>query len=277
LEGLKFGQKQIIVNPMDSKYDKILKENLEEIFLPLCKKLLNLEFEEAEEIPDDLQATRELRPDFLKRVRHEDTAKDFILQMEFQSADDYEMPKRMLDYYGMLYRKYELPIHQQVFYLGKGKSRMSNSVMHDNLKFNYHIVDFNKIPPEHFLNSEIPEEMILTILTDFKAEEATDLIGKILLKIDQLKKGTFYKQRIVRQLEVISGLRNLQPIIATLIPKIMALDYDIRKDLRYQQGEKEKQDKMILNFLKKGKYSIEEIAEIAEVTLDYVKKIAESL
>jgi len=57
----------------------------------------------------------------------------------------------------------------------------------------------------------------------------------------------------------------------------MALDYDIRKDLRYQQGEKEKQDKMILNFLKKGKYSMEEIAEIAEVSLDYVKKIAESL
>jgi predicted transposase/invertase (TIGR01784 family) len=270
---------------MDSKYDKILKENLEEIFLPLCKKLLNLEFEEAEEIPDDLQATRELRPDFLKRVRHEDTAKDFILQMEFQSADDYEMPKRMLDYYGMLYRKYELPIHQQVFYLGKGKSRMSNSIRHDNLKFNYHIVDFNKIAPEHFLNSEIPEEMILTILTDFKAEEATDLIGKILLKIDQLKKGTFYKQRIVRQLEVISGLRNLQPIIATLIPKIMALDYDIRKDLRYQQGVEtgkiegklEEKIEMISALLKKGKLSMEEIAETAEVTLDYVKKIAEAL
>ena len=34
---------------MAKEYDKIIKENLEEIFLPLTKKLLNLEFELAEE------------------------------------------------------------------------------------------------------------------------------------------------------------------------------------------------------------------------------------
>ncbi len=65
----------------------------------------------------------------------------------------------------------------------------------------------------------------------------------------------------------------------------MALDYDIRKDLRYQQGMEKgleeglekKQDKMILALLKIGKLSMEDIAEAAEVSLDYVKKIAEEL
>ncbi len=65
----------------------------------------------------------------------------------------------------------------------------------------------------------------------------------------------------------------------------MALDYDIRKDLRYQQGMQKgleeglekKQYKMILAFLKLGKLSMEEIANAAEVSLDYVKEIAEEL
>ncbi len=126
--------------------------------------------------------------------------------------------------------------------------------------------------------------MILAILADFTNEKPEKIITKLLEKIDNLNKVTFYKQRIVNQLEVISGLRNLQPIIVELIPKIMALDYDIRKDLRYQQGmqkglEKglEEKDKMILAFLKIGKLSMEEIANAAEVSLDYVKKIAEEL
>ena len=81
----------------------------------------------------------------------------------------------------------------------------------------------------------------------------------------------------------------------------MALDYDIIKDLSvqqgseesyedafrrgyqqglkegYEQGLKETLDKIILNLLKNGKLSMEEIAEVAELPLDYVKKIAEAL
>ena len=162
---------------------------------------------------------------------------------------------------------------------------MRNSLLHNNLNFNFEIISFNSIPYEEFIDSDIPEEMILAILADFTNEKPEKIIKKLLEKIDGLDKGTFYKQRIVNQLEVISGLRNLQPIIVELIPKIMALDYDIRKDLRYQQGMQKgleeglekKQYKMILAFLKLGKLSMEEIANAAEVSLDYVKKIAEEL
>ena len=273
---------------MYNKYDKIFKENLEEIFLPLAKRLLGIESDRMIEIPDDLQVTKELFPDFLKKVLHDINEKDFILHLEFQSADDYGMAKRMLNYYSMLFDRYDLPVMQQVFYLGKGKSKMRNSLLHNNLNFNFGIVSFNSIPYQEFIDSDIPEEMILAILADFTNEKPEKIIKKLLEKIDRLDKGTFYKQRIVNQLEVISGLRNLQPIIVELIPKIMALDYDIRKDLRYQQGmqkgleeglEKglEKQDKIILALLKKGKLSQEDIAEAAEVPLDYIKKIAEEL
>jgi predicted transposase/invertase (TIGR01784 family) len=271
---------------MYNKYDKIFKENLEEIFLPLAKRLLGIESDRMIEIPDDLQVTKELFPDFLKKVLHDINEKDFILHLEFQSADDYGMAKRMLNYYSMLFDRYDLPVMQQVFYLGRGKSKMRNNLSHNNLNFNFEIISFNSIPYQEFIDSEIPEEMILAILADFTDEKPEKIITKLLEKIDNLNKGTFCKQRIVNQLEVISGLRNLQPIIVELIPKIMALDYDIRKDLRYQQGmqkgleeglEKglEEKDKMILALLKKGKLNHEEIAEAGEVSLDYIKKIAE--
>jgi predicted transposase YdaD len=41
------------------------------------------------------------------------------------------------------------------------------------------------------------------------------------------------------------------------------------------EGEKKNRDKMIMAMLKKEKYSIKEISEIAEVTVEYIKALAE--
>ncbi|WP_020602503.1 hypothetical protein [Spirosoma spitsbergense] len=50
---------------MSQDYDKIIKENIEEIMLPLARKVLNLpEPAGIVEIPDDLQYTIERKPDF---------------------------------------------------------------------------------------------------------------------------------------------------------------------------------------------------------------------
>ncbi len=40
-----------------------------------------------------------------------------------------------------------------------------------------------------------------------------------------------------------------------------------------KRGEKNKQDEMILGFLKKGKFSIEDIAEVAGVSVAYVNRL----
>ncbi len=45
------------------------------------------------------------------------------------------------------------------------------------------------------------------------------------------------------------------------------------KILGEKRGKKKNRDKMILTMLKKNKYSIEEIAEIAEVSVEYVKEL----
>ena len=61
----------------------------------------------------------------------------------------------------------------------------------------------------------------------------------------------------------------------------MALELKIEDTFTYREGkmkgkiegEKKKRDKMILAMLKKGKYSHEEIAEIAEVSVKYVQDL----
>ncbi|MCS6796650.1 MAG: hypothetical protein NZ516_11905 [Raineya sp.] len=45
----------------------------------MAKKLLNLQSERLEEIPDDLQITLERRPDFLKKAFDKNSNQDYIL------------------------------------------------------------------------------------------------------------------------------------------------------------------------------------------------------
>jgi hypothetical protein len=94
---------------MANHYDKILKENLEEIFIPITEKILGISLENAEELPDAIQITLGREPDLLKKIDDK-----YILQVEFQVADDPDMADRMFVYYAFLWSKYHLPIKQYV-------------------------------------------------------------------------------------------------------------------------------------------------------------------
>lgn len=60
---------QINRSEMANEYDKVFKENIEEIILPLAEKLFGIHPETLEEIPDDLQITIERKPDFFEKGR----------------------------------------------------------------------------------------------------------------------------------------------------------------------------------------------------------------
>ena len=92
---------------MAQEYDKVWKENIEEIILPLAKKMLNIFPEMMEQISTDLQRTLERKPDFLRKVKSADAAtSDYILHIEFQSNDNEEMAYRLLEYHALLLRKF---------------------------------------------------------------------------------------------------------------------------------------------------------------------------
>ncbi|TAG05792.1 MAG: hypothetical protein EAZ44_02925 [Cytophagia bacterium] len=224
---------------MAQDYDKIFKENIEEVILPLIDKLLGIRPEKLEEIPDDLQKTIERRPDFLKIVRHKkDKSKDYILHIEFQTDDEPLMVYRMLEYYALLLRKYKLPILQYVFFIGKGQAKMVKNISHQCLKFQFNLINLEDFDYELFLKSSKPEEIILAILGNFNGEKPEVVVKKVLNSINSLSINTLHKQKCVIQLEVLSNLRDLQQEIINQINN-MALVYNLQKDLRYIQGRKE--------------------------------------
>jgi len=69
---------------------------------------------ELEPISESLPTT-EHRPDFLAKVS--DEAGDFIVHIEFQTAQDHTMPVRMVSYYGRILAKHKLPVYPIVLYL----------------------------------------------------------------------------------------------------------------------------------------------------------------
>ena len=268
---------------MYQDYDKIFKENIEEIILPLAKKVLNIDPEGLEEIPDDLQHTIERKPDFLKKVIHKNSKKDYILHIEFQVVDEQEMVYRMLEYYALLLRDYEIELKQYVFYIGKGKSKMPTQINHKKLQFSFEVINMQEIDYRDFVNSSKTEEVILAILADFGKDKTQTVIKTILERIITVTEPNLKREKTVRQLEILSKLRQLQEQIIKAL-NTMALTYDIKNDIRYKEGKLEgklegKEETLFLstkNMLLNG-FSYEQIKKALNVTEDYIKKVSASL
>jgi hypothetical protein len=96
-----------------NQYDKIFKENIEAVIPSLMQNVLGITAISMEELPDDVQHTKERKPDVLKKVT-DSQGNIFVLQIEFQVADEPEMVYRMAEYYIMLERKYKIPVQQFV-------------------------------------------------------------------------------------------------------------------------------------------------------------------
>jgi len=67
-----------------NKYDKIIKENLEALFLPFLEQLLEIRVVSAERLPEKLQTTLEREADFVCKILKKEGGKA-LLHIEFES------------------------------------------------------------------------------------------------------------------------------------------------------------------------------------------------
>ena len=261
---------------MAQDYDKILKENMEALILPLADKLLGLSLNKIEELPDDLQTTLERKPDLLKRVTPatgEQHGNSYILHIEFQTKDESAMVTRMLFYYALLWEKYQEPIKQFVVFIGRRKPRMFTILKHESLDYCFTLVDIQKLNYHDLLEGATqPEEAVLAILSSFKKSEVDTVIPKILRRLQQLAGDERKLRRYVRQIEVLANLRDLQPQVIQYT-ETMALTYNIKTDVRYQQGREE----VIRALLKSGLLSSQQIAEATNSTLKQIQRIKKEM
>jgi hypothetical protein len=133
----------------------------------IIEHLLGLDIISSEELPDDIQHTRERRPDLLKKVT-DGAGKNYVRHIEYQATNDKDMAYRMAEYSIMLQWKYRLEVKQYVVYIGMGKSSMPQSIVTEDFQFKYRVLALSSIDYKIFLNSDKPEEKILAILAKLK-------------------------------------------------------------------------------------------------------------
>jgi hypothetical protein len=148
-----------------NQYDKILRENIEVALPGLIRNLLNIHAIHTEELPDDIQHTKERKPDVLKKVTDK-TGETFVLHIEFQVKDEPKMVFRMAEYYIMLLRRYEVMVRQYVIYIGAGNPTMTDHIHSEPMDFKYQLIAFSAIDYHLLLRSDKPEEKMLAILAD---------------------------------------------------------------------------------------------------------------
>ena len=269
---------------MGNDYDRIIKENIEAVILPLMEKLTGLpKPQKLENIPDDLQLTLERKPDFC-RIATGAESKRYLLHIEFQVADDLNMVLRMQTYRALFQEIYRLPVKQFVFYLGKRKPKMANRIADlipgDENNFAFSLINTQQYDYQSLLESQIPEEIIFAILGDFKNEQVEKIVSNILNRLLQISPDQKKLQRYIQQLLVLSKLRNLEAETLKQT-EAMPIEFDINKDVVYQRGKSEGLSEgkkmVIVEMLKDGSLPLEKIASYARVSIDEVVAIQQEI
>ncbi len=264
---------------MSGDYDKILKENTATVFLPLAAKYLGIRIVRSEELKDKLQTTIEKETDFIRTVET-DGGEKFILHLEFQSVDEDGMIYRMQEYYGLLRRKYQLPVRQFVIYLGQKAPGMRTQLAPEETFTGFTLTSLRDYAYDSLLASDVPEEIILAVLSNFGEKPPGEVLKGILGKLKEKAGEEITLRKYIRQLSVLARLRNLTKETQKQVTD-MGLLYDITKDYLYQEGvnkgrEEEKREN-IAKMLARQKLSVAEIADTLGVTFEYVESIAKEL
>ena len=275
--------KEKSVRRQTRQYDKIIRENLEVTLPGLIEKLLHIRVIQTEELPDDIQHTKERQPDALKKVMDQ-AGREFVLHIEFQVKNEPEMVYRMAEYYIMLSRKYKMAVRQYVIYLGNGTPLMPAELKLERMIFSFQLVSFAGVDYRLLLSAADPREKMLAVLADFRGFPVKQVVDDIAKQVLEASKGDFAQQRHINQLRGLMKLRNLDAInldkmdsLAPFMTMERDLLYKIGERKGLEKGENRKTVRLVKNLIRKTDFTIAQIADLAEVSQYFVKKVRRSI
>lgn len=211
-----------------NKFDKIWKENIFKLFIPLLDRHFNLKLRKHKELTPKFQVTIEREVDFLRLV--EDTnGNEFILHIEIQTTYEENLIFRLKEYEALISRRYKLPVRTYVFYLGLDYKRIKTELPSEIVFSAFQLMPFCQIPYELFIESDNPEEIIIAVLSDLKDKVPKEIIKEILMKLETKVQTKASLNKYVVQLQVLSQLRNLDMEVKQ-IANNMSIFPDIRKN-----------------------------------------------
>lgn len=223
---------------MANNYDRIFKENIESMLLPLLEKVLGLIPPKLVPIDAKMQMTHESEMDNIRRVVHEeDAALDYGLQIEFHIKDE-DLRKRNLVHHALFFQITSLPLRQIVIYGGGSDDPQhitQNHLITLGLEHRFEVIVLKQIPKEKFIHSNVPEEVVLAILCDFGEDNPEDVVKQILEHLHKICRRSVRLKKYQKQLLILSRLRKMELIVQTQV-EAMTIHYDIETDGLYLQG-----------------------------------------
>jgi len=223
-------------------YDKIMRENLQQLFLPLVIEQLNFKLKSFQPLPDKQPTTVIRETDaFLLIETYSKEEPKFILHLEFESKDDAEMIYRMSEYHGIELRKYRLPIKHVVVYLGEATPKMRTKLEPSEVFESFTLVNARNFSPKKWLDEEEPSKVIMAILGDYQKKNAELILTAIFDKLVKVCKTDVELKKYVEQLLIISRMRNLEELTVKLL-KEMPITLDYKKSYLYKLGLQKAED-----------------------------------
>jgi hypothetical protein len=98
-----------------------------------------------------------------------------ILHIEFQSANDKDMPYREGIYCLLLGQKYRRRVRQVVLYLGQPKMRMEDRVDLGETKSAYRLMDIREMDARRLMASGRPGDLVLAMLAGGGPESVVEI------------------------------------------------------------------------------------------------------
>jgi hypothetical protein len=153
---------------------------------------------------------------------------------------------------------------------------MTTKLEEDGNVFGYQLLQINQINYEIFINSKHSEEIIFSILSNFGNSHADNVILKIIQKIEETSPDENSFKRYFQQLRTLSQLRNLEPLIDTIMDSIANYVRD-ENDILFIIGKKQEQEKFVKYLLNQSDLTMEKIAELVGVTMDFVNRVKDKV
>ena len=191
----------------------------------------------------------------------------------------------MAEYYVMLARKYEIPIRQYVIFIGASSPKMVAKYESQYFRFEFPIINFLEIDYQIFIRSDKPEDIILSVLANFKQENSEIVLKKIINRIEETTDGDFLLKRYFRQLRILAQLRKLEGKLKSIVMENITKYIDEKKDVAYligmdkgeERAKEKEQTRFVTNLLVDSDFTIDKIAKISGVSIAFVEQIKQKI
>ena len=264
-------------------FDKILKENIKQIIKPFAEELLKKRIKSIKPLPAKMQTTLEIESDDFNLVETMDGEK-MILHLEFELRLTKDMIYRVGEYHSVNQRKYKLPIHHYVIYLGNKNTQIRTQLHQNEVYHGFTLIRLNEKSPKDYLASDIPAMVILAILGNYPDERKNEIVRSIIKRLYEIINDKRKLSKYINQLLIFGRIRKLESIITKNVENMTSLAYDITKDGLYIRGMKEAEAKakaekkeVIKKLLLEGTFTQKRIAEILNVSISFIRKVKKEM